>query len=504
MIHSVLASVKGHPLVIFSLALILYVAFNRYGRGLSSFNGPFLASLTSLWGIWYMWSNVEQPPYVDLHRQYGEVVRLSPHKLSFAQPDAIRDIYGPNGLTQKSDLHLVSQQSSRGITFQTLFSTTDTRWHDSVRRCVNYAFSMTTMVQYEGYVDETINVFLRQLETRFAGKEGLAGVIDFYKWLHFFTDDAVTNVTYGSRLGHMEAGEDINGILGFVYETSKYHILVSQAPVLDLVYRKNPIRMWLNRHGWFNPPSSKLVPFAMKRQQERRQLLAEKKIDGDSVAQTLTDKFLYAAEAHPDVMGSNEILAMGLSIIVAGSDTTAISLSALFYYLLKNPLCYRRLTEEVDEAFSGKRAQPTTYPSISFAEAQRLPYLSACIKEAFRLHPATRWFPERVVPAQGHTICGKRIPGGTIVGVSGWVLHRNTDIYGKDVEVFRPERWLTGDTEKAREMDRMLSQFGSGGNYTCIGKNIALLEMYKVIPAMIRYFEVRAYAQADVFIDPRG
>ena len=119
-----------------------------------------------------MWSNVEQPPYVDLHRRYGETVRVSPNKLSFAQPEAIRDIYGPNGLTQKSNLHLTPQQVSRGIPFQTLFATTDTKWHDSVRRCVNYAFSMTSMVQYEGYVDETIKVFLDQLETRFAGKGG--------------------------------------------------------------------------------------------------------------------------------------------------------------------------------------------------------------------------------------------------------------------------------------------------------------------------------------------
>jgi cytochrome P450 len=230
----------------------------------------------------------------------------------------------------------------------------------------------------------------------------------------------------------------------------------------------------------------------MKHQQERRQLLEEKKIDGDTEAQTLTDKFLNAVEAHPDVMGSSEILAMGLSIVLAGSDTTAISLSAFFYYLLKSPLCYRRLTEEVDAAFSTKSAPASAYPSISFAEAQRLPYLSACIKEAFRLHPVTRWFPERVVPAQGHTICGRRISGGTIVGVSAWVLHRN-EIYGEDVEVFRPERWLANDTEKVRLMDRMLSHFGSGWNYTCIGKNIALLEIYKVIPAVIRHFEVRTY-----------
>lgn len=240
----------------------------------------------------------------------------------------------------------------------------------------------------------------------------------------------------------------------------------------------------------------------MKRQQERRQLLAEKKIDGDAEEQTLADKFIHAAETHPDIMGNNEVLAMGLSIIAAGSDTTAISLGAVFYYLLKNPECYRKLVEEVDATFSAKAAQNVTYSTISFTEAQRLPYLNACIKEAFRLHPATRWFPERVVPASGHTICGEHIPGGAIVGVSAWVLHRNSDIFGHDVEIFRPERWLDGNIEKVREMDRMLSHFGSAGNYTCIGKNIALLEMYKFVPAVIRYFEVRSCTQNLILNEP--
>jgi hypothetical protein len=67
------------------------------------------------------------------------------------------------------------------MAFQTLFATTDTKWHDSVRRCVDFAFSMTTIVQYEAYVNDTIRVFLQQIETRFAGKEGQAGIIDFYK-----------------------------------------------------------------------------------------------------------------------------------------------------------------------------------------------------------------------------------------------------------------------------------------------------------------------------------
>jgi|SRR5277367_4431999 len=130
-----------------------------------------------------------------------------------------------------------------------------------------------------------------------------------------------TNVTYGKMMGHLEAGEDVNGILAFMYANSEYHILVAQASNLDYVVRKNPVCMWVNRYGWFNSSPSKSVLFAMKRRQERRQLLAEKKMDVDAEEQTLTDKFIYAAETHPDVMGNSEVLAMGLSIIALSFTT---------------------------------------------------------------------------------------------------------------------------------------------------------------------------------------
>ena len=189
-------------------------------------------------------------------------------------------------------------------------------------------------------------------------------------------------------------------------------------------------------------------------------------------------------------MSNNAVLAMALSIIAAGSDTTAISLAALFYYLLKNPDCLRKLREEVGEAFNTGPSTPIgDYRTIKFARAQQLPYLDACIKEAFRMHPASRWFPERVVGPGGHLVCGEHIPEGTVVGVSAWAIHRNSSIFGEDVKSFKPERWLIKDTDKVHEMERMLQHFGNG-NYTCIGKNIALLEMYKLAPALLRYFDL--------------
>ena len=81
-----------------------------------------------------------------------------------------------------------------------------------------------------------------------------------------------------------------------------------------------------------------------------------------------------------------------------------------------------------------------------------------------RIRPAVGLNITRLVPPGGAEIDGKRYPGGTRVALNGWVLHRDTDVFGKDAEAYRPERWLEGDTEsdkgkeKLRNMDRHMYQ----------------------------------------------
>ena len=83
------------------ILLLLNILRIRYSRGLNRFNGPLPASSTSLWKVWYAFNSSQKQTYVDIHHKYGGVVRIGPSELSFADPQAIYDIYGPEGTPQK-------------------------------------------------------------------------------------------------------------------------------------------------------------------------------------------------------------------------------------------------------------------------------------------------------------------------------------------------------------------------------------------------------------------
>jgi len=150
--------------------------------------------------------------------------------------------------------------------------------------------------------------------------------------------------------------------------------------------------------------------------------------------------------------------------------------------MLKNPHVYRRLQDEVDQA----DAQGRLSESVTFAESHTLPYLIAVTREAMRIHPSVCLSMPRLVPPGGATLCSEYFPAVVTVGCNPYVVHRDRAVFGEDADAFKPERWL--DEKRAKEMDKAIITFG-GGARTCIGKNISLMEMQKLVPQLMRYFE---------------
>ncbi|KAL8703542.1 MAG: hypothetical protein Q9201_003272 [Fulgogasparrea decipioides] len=170
------------------------------------------------------------------------------------------------------------------------------------------------------------------------------------------------------------------------------------------------------------------------------------------------------------------------SSLFAGADTTAVAINSILYHLIRNPAAYEKLTAEIDAAV----ANGTLSIPVAYTEAVRLPYLKACINEGMRLHPSVGLTMPRLVPAGGATISGFHFPEGYRVGVNGAVVHYDKDVFGPDAAEFNPDRWIHGDTVR---MEKTMVHFGAGPR-TCIGKNISLSEIYKLIPQIVRLFRI--------------
>jgi hypothetical protein len=85
-----------HWLALTGVAVAAWLLRNRYHNGLSKFPGPFMASLTNWWRFVDVYGQRPEITHRNLHAKYGDVVRLGPNSLSFADPKALKTIYGLN------------------------------------------------------------------------------------------------------------------------------------------------------------------------------------------------------------------------------------------------------------------------------------------------------------------------------------------------------------------------------------------------------------------------
>lgn len=292
------------------------------------------------------------------------------------------------------------------------------------------------------------------------------------------TWDVVGNATFSSPMGFLEKAEDIDKTMFVSERALDYFAVVGMIPFLDFCFDKNPaVRM--------GPPSFNFITSTTVKRLTAR-LTGEDKHD-PSIPDFL-DKFLEAKKTHPDTVDDNMVVGYLLINMIAGADTTAITLRSIVYYTLKNPRVHRKLKEELDRA---GLAMP-----VSYKEARSLPYLDAIIRESSRMHPGVGMPLERYVPEGGLTVNGHYLPKGTIVGMNPWVIAANRDVYGQDAAVFKPERWLQGEDETKEEYEARLQRMNSSdlvfgaGSRICLGKHLALLEVYKLIPTLFATYDV--------------
>ncbi|KAK4464769.1 cytochrome P450 [Cladorrhinum samala] len=431
--------------------------------------GPVFASVSNIPRLLWAWSGQAHRKHLELHTKHGKLVRLGPNCISVGDAREIQKVYGVGAKMGKSDFYKVLQPMSRGKAVQGLFNTQDDMLHRAMKRPIAGYYSMTNLVEFEPYVDTTIKFFLQRLEEV---QQKSPAACDLGTWLQWFAFDVMGELTFSKRLGFLDEAKDIDGIMGSIWKVFQYSSWVGQMPWLDKLWVKNSLVRRLLPES-----TSPVVTFALERARERTNIFDVGKSAAKHNSKDFMSRFLEARANNPEIP-EWFVTAWATSNVLAGSDTTAIMMRSIVYFLLKYPETLKKLMDELTEAHRQGRLSDI----VTWKESRSLPYLDACVKEAGRLHPVIGLPLERIVPEGGVEICGTHIPEGTVIGMNPWVVHQDKHVFGPDAGEWNPDRWL-GDKDRRAMMERCLLTFGSG-HRTCTGKNISLLEIYKLIPTM--------------------
>ena len=160
-----------------------------------------------------------------------------------------------------------------------------------------------------------------------------------------------------------------------------------------------------------------------------------------------------------------------LTFLAAGHETTAITLVWTFYLLAQYPEVRSRLQNEIRSVLAGRK------PTLD--DFAKLPYLDWVLNESMRLYPPA-WLQMRIV-AKETELDGVRLPVGTLLILSQWVIHRLPAIW-QDAEVFKPERWDPANDQHIPP--GAYFPFG-GGPRTCIGMPLAQLEARMILTSIL-------------------
>ncbi|SFF75769.1 Cytochrome P450 [Halopelagius inordinatus] len=177
-----------------------------------------------------------------------------------------------------------------------------------------------------------------------------------------------------------------------------------------------------------------------------------------------------------------------MTMLLAGHDTTALTLTYTWYLLSQHPEAEAKVHEELEAVCGGET--PT------MADVRQFDYVERVLQEAMRLYP-----PVYVIfrePQVDVRLGGYRIPEGSAVMLPQWVVHRSPRWYD-DPETFDPDRWLP---ERRADRPRFSYFPFGGGPRHCIGKRFSMLEAQLILGTVAQQYELE-YVREKPF-DLRG
>ncbi|KAL9121278.1 MAG: hypothetical protein Q9187_002163 [Circinaria calcarea] len=400
-----------------------------------------------------------------------------PNHVLVSDPAMITIILGLDKNFVKSRFYDTFSPLYKGKPFDTVFSTRDSARNKALK--LPLVKNMTGPVYlFKPTINDCVGVFIQAMNDM---KEQ---PVDFKSWAQYWSFDVTSQMIFGCPYGFMRKRGDIDGLLSRMNLGLRYAAIIGQVPELHpWLVGNNTVMSFLSRFHSFPNPTAKIL-----REAERRLEMHDHKPHtcGNTVLCRLA-RVQGTTDGRSRKLDDVNLL---FETFVAAGTRVSATLGTVFYFLMENRATYEKLVHEVRHDEKSRIFDSAVKTDASL----KMPYLDAVIKEAMRLIPTNSAPLERCIPRGGIDMHGYQIPEGTIISMSSYVIHRNSEVYGADVDSFCPERWMESDLATKERMEKCYLAFGKGAR-RCTGQELAMLEMRIFIIQVLRRFDVEWASQ---------
>ncbi|XP_044469271.1 cytochrome P450 81Q32-like [Mangifera indica] len=190
---------------------------------------------------------------------------------------------------------------------------------------------------------------------------------------------------------------------------------------------------------------------------------------------TMIDHLLTLQESQPEYYTDQIIKGLVLAMLLAGTDTSSVTLEWAMSNLVNHPEILKKARTELDTQIGQARLMDE--PDLS-----KVPYVQSIVSETLRLYPAAPLLLPHM-PSDDCTVGGYDVPRETILLVNAWAIHRDHTLWN-DPNDFKPERFLNDESQA----HKLIMPFGLGRR-TCPGAGLAQRVVGLALGSLIQCFE---------------
>jgi len=479
-------------LCLFVAYLVLTTIYNLWFHPLAKYPGPFFSRISGIPSFYYA---CKGDRHIWAWRQfqiYGDKFRAAPNLILFNSPEAYNSVFGYNTNVRKSDFYDVWRRNAGDLN---TLGCTNVALHARRRKALALAFTDQSVKATIPFMERHTDRWNELLPGKTFDDDGWSEPQDLTEWADYLMFDLFGDICFGKTNNTKEP--EPNSLKKIPHTITAYMRLynpIAKSPVRDVL-------LWLKPRG-LDTVMETITPkdikeyFAFTENLARTRVESERQREAEKLPVEREDMFHFLCTAKDPETGSfalttEDLIADSNLLIVAGSDTTSTTITGLFFFITRKPQIYAKLVNEITTNFNSADEIGSGPDLMAKCE-----YLRAVVYETLRLSPAGPSEQERTVLSGGTTIAGDFFPEGVNVGIPPWSLGRNEHLF-KDVNVFRPERWIVSDNpdtlntqEEVNHLRRSFHPFAKGvGN--CIGQKIAMIQLCIIVGRTLFRYDVR-------------